>query len=84
MDWPESKIVLYPVPADAILHIHTDFAQDQQVLIRIFNLLGREVGTEKANSNEVNMFTASFADGVYILKAESGNKTAVQKFVVRH
>jgi hypothetical protein len=78
------KLVIYPNPGNSNMRIQTDFAQGKNSEIRIYNSLGHEVFSKKINSADETINVSNFRNGIYLLRLQSDDKSAVQKFIVQH
>jgi len=73
-----ATIQYYPNPANQSMTI----VAPKNTVIHVYNALGMEVETVKAAASEKTMLsTANYRNGVYFLKAESGE---LERFVVQH
>lgn len=79
---------LFPNPAkdEAILSVRMD--QDNQVIVKIYDLLGKQVGgMEKdlsAGQNQISIATSELKSGVYFVQIEAGAKSEKIKMLVKH
>jgi hypothetical protein len=74
---------VYPNPARNIVNIEIPSASNDQMLMRIRDMHGREVWrTEGRNMNFTSVNLAAFAKGVYLLQVSSTNATSVYRLVV--
>lgn len=80
-DTEPMQFVLFPVPADAELHVQTE---GEPVQINIYDLWGRKVFSKKTNSNTEVINTSFLPDGIYIVKVQSERKVSARKFMVQH
>ncbi|MCI0715172.1 MAG: T9SS type A sorting domain-containing protein [Chlorobi bacterium] len=76
----------YPNPFNPVTTIKYDIPKDNFVLIKIYDLLGREIFTEsefkKAGRYEVKFDGSNFASGLYFYKFEAGNFVETKKMVL--
>lgn len=73
---------VYPNPVTGTsLTISSASAQVKNV--RIFNVLGKQVLTQKVNGNNATINTTKFNAGIYILKVEENNKISTKKLVIK-
>ena len=69
-------VEIYPNPANDFVTL----SGESLGTIRVYNALGQKVEEFEANGSELNINTAGYESGVYVVKA--GEKTL--RFVVRH
>lgn len=84
----EIKIILYPNPAEDILHIKNDNLKQDVFSIKVFNIIGNCIFTKAYNDSQNNKTikipTSEIgAAGVYFLQLQQGNKTQKNIFVVK-
>ena len=77
----------YPNPFNPITRIKYSVPKQSFVIIKIFDILGREVKTlvneiRTAGSYEVDFNASYLASGVYFYRMESGDFTDVKKLVL--
>ena len=77
-------LVLFPVPANTDLHVHTGWTKETSIECRIYNLLGHEVYTRKSTSKEEIIDVSMLTPGIYWLKVQVGTDMVARKFVVEH
>ena len=77
-------LVLFPVPANTDLHVHTGWTKETSIECRIYNLLGHEVYTRKSTSKEEIIDISMLTPGIYWLKVQVGTDMVARKFVVEH
>ncbi|MFC2130971.1 T9SS type A sorting domain-containing protein [Bacteroidota bacterium] len=78
------QLKLYPMPADAYLHVQTGISYDMPAQISIYDLLGKEAVSKISNSSELEIDTSSLPNGIYLLKVRLNDKITVQKFILQH
>lgn len=75
-DFEESKIVIYPNPAQSIIHIETEGFIGQ---IKIYNVQGRLM---TATPFQSSIPIGHYASGLYFVKLKAANKTIIKKLIV--
>jgi len=77
------KIKLYPNPSDGLSKIQLG-ENHNEVFVNVFNVLGKQVISQKYNNtNEIELNTQKYANGIYFIKVQSGTKEATIKLVVK-
>ena len=76
VDENEASVTLYPNPANDFVTL----SGENLGTVRVFNVMGQRVEEFEANGSELRINTASYENGVYVVKA--GEKTL--RFVVKH
>lgn len=74
-----SKLNFYPNPVKNILTLSSD--NETISFVKIYNLLGLEVISKEANSNEVSVDMGSLSAGNYIAKVTTGDAVKVIKVI---
>ncbi len=74
---------VFPIPATSKLYIHLP-EMESSVKVQLYNLLGRQIFAADYKEDYIVINTASFAEGVYLLKVSDSNKQGIQKIVVVH
>lgn len=74
-----TKLNLYPNPVKNILTLSSD--NETITIVKIYNLLGQEVISKEANSNEVAVDMASLSSGNYIAKVTTGDTVKAIKII---
>jgi hypothetical protein len=77
----------YPNPFNPVTNIRYDLPNDVRVLIKIYDLLGREIKTlvnefKKAGSYIISFNGAELASGVYFYRIAAGNFVSVKRMVL--
>ena len=77
----------YPNPFNPVTHIRYSVPKQSFVLIRIYDILGREVKTvvnetRIAGNYEIEFNASYLASGIYFYRMESGDFTDVKKLVI--
>lgn len=73
-----TDVAIYPNPAQSVLHINN--ANGLQV--RIYDLLGRNITTQKLEATEETLDMNSFVNGTYILELTDGIKSRIDKIII--
>jgi hypothetical protein len=73
-------ITLYPNPTDGNLNIYMDTPLEGDIVVEIYNTLGKQVHVYNMNNSTIN--TASLLDGIYILRVTNKGKTVSKSFIV--
>jgi len=74
---------VYPNPANNILNLDLSALNNQAVTIKVLNMLGQQVYTEKVNAtaNPTTIKTDNWAAGVYLVTVETAQQRYTQKVV---
>ncbi|MGE5795527.1 MAG: T9SS type A sorting domain-containing protein, partial [Ignavibacteria bacterium] len=77
----------YPNPFNPSTKIRYEIPMESKVLIKIYDVLGREVSTlinefQKAGRYQVEWNAGNLASGVYFYSIKAGDFTAVKKLVL--
>lgn len=82
------NISIYPNPANTQLNVELLFAENNAVIIELFDLTGKVVAVPNTNQfSTTNQYTFDVAElnkGVYILKVTNGNKVSTSKVTISH
>lgn len=77
-----SGISIYPNPASTELNINMEDGISENTKYTIFNNLGQTLKSVKVNSNsDLKINTASYSQGVYIIKIEKDGNSKTLKFI---
>ena len=84
-----SKVALYqnyPNPFNAVTTIKYDLAQPSQVVIDIYDILGRKVTEltndfQPAGQHQVNWNASELSSGMYLYKIQAGDYTSSRKMI---
>ena len=79
-----SDLKVYPNPtSNGILNLEFSFNEDQEISVRIYNLIGKEVLSEKvSNASGVYSRTLSLSDypkGIYIIEISNGTQKQTKR-----
>lgn len=72
------EFLVYPNPVNEVLHLMHNY---ETVAYTLFALDGRTIEKGKLNNQEINV--ATLPSGVYLLRLQTEDKTAVRKFIKR-
>ena len=76
-----NKLVsIYPNPANHFITVDVSDANDGTI-IYIINALGEIIATENATSSKITLNIDNLTDGIYFIKVESKNGSAIKKFI---
>lgn len=79
---PATGLMLFPNPASKQVQVDLKGTWKYPVDIQILDRSGNTLQSDRLESSERTLNIASLRQGVYILKAESGESRAVEKLVV--
>ncbi|MBO9613418.1 MAG: T9SS type A sorting domain-containing protein [Dyadobacter sp.] len=79
---PVTSLTIFPNPASKQVQLDLKGAWKYPVDVQIFDRSGNTMQTDRLESSKHTLDIASLRQGIYILKAESGESKAVQKLVV--
>ncbi len=82
-----SSVSLFPNPANASATITLSAEQAGDAAVKIYNVAGQEVmtaytGTLSPGETRVTFSTESLAEGVYVVRIETAEKTSVARLVI--
>lgn len=66
---------IYPNPAKELLNVKLETLNNEPTLVKITNLLGQNLLTETATSNEFKLSLNNLNSGVYFVTIENKGKT---------
>jgi len=72
------NISIYPNPSTGILNIKTD----REISVSVTNIMGKTIISNQQILNNHTLDLSSYANGVYLLKINDGNKTGVKKIIL--
>lgn len=75
-----NNILCWPNPASDFLNISSD---DRIVKIEIYDITGRKIYNETANTNKLKIDINNFAPGLYLIEVRTRNQNYSNKFVVK-
>jgi hypothetical protein len=76
-----NTISIYPNPANDFMTISLVAEPADATTIYIINALGEMVLTEKVTSSNTTLNTSNLTNGIYFVKIESKNGSAIKKFI---
>lgn len=79
---PATSLTLFPNPASKEVRLNLKGSWKYPVDVQIFDRNGNSMQSNRLESSERTLDIAPLRQGVYILKAESGESRAVEKLVV--
>lgn len=79
---PATGLTVFPNPASKEVRLNLKGSWKYPVNVQIFDRNGNMMQSNRLESSERTLNIASLRQGVYILKAESGESRAVEKLVV--
>lgn len=79
---PTTSLTIFPNPASKEVRLNLKGSWKYPVDIQIFDHNGNTIQSDRLESSERTLNIASLRQGVYVLKAESGESRAVEKLVV--
>lgn len=77
-----TSLTVFPNPASKEVRLNLKGSWKYPVDVQIFDRSGNTMQSDRLESSERTLNIASLRQGVYILKAESGESRAVEKLVV--
>ncbi|MCD4698379.1 MAG: T9SS type A sorting domain-containing protein, partial [Bacteroidales bacterium] len=84
----ESKILIYPNPANKILNVESSFFNKKNTNIRIVNSIGIEVFSDLCQKLNKDIFTIEVSDypnGIYFIIIKSANADIIaKKLIINH
>ncbi len=76
-----TNLTVYPNPTEDVLWIQNSTIVNDGI-IKIYDLLGREVFQDSFITDKKQINTTSFSKGIYLLKIVSGNSEVVKKVII--
>lgn len=76
-------LTIYPNPADGILQVSIR-SFEEQASIEIYNVSGSLIKSLNINNPNADINTSDLANGLYFIKAKTGDRVFVRKFSVIH
>lgn len=80
---PVNSLTLFPNPASKQVQVDLKGKWEYPVEVQIFDKSGNNVQSKRFEATDRLLDIAPLRQGIYILKAESGNAKAVEKLVVQ-
>ena len=75
-----NALTIYPNPANEILNVELENL-NETATVSIINALGEIIFIEKATANNTTLNTSNLTNGIYFIKVESKNGSAIKKFI---
>jgi len=81
---PLAQVEIYPVPAKDFINIHLQsIVNHQKLQVSIWDFTGKQIAQLSGNDSRLNSFDCNnLPNGIYLLKATSGNNSYSAKFTV--
>ena len=79
-EYATSDVILFPNPARDFVRVST--VNGQQSTVRVYNTLGMLVEEIEMNSEEIEINTASYNNGVYFVRVDNGSSVTVNRVVI--
>ncbi|MGG7665312.1 T9SS type A sorting domain-containing protein [Dyadobacter sp. BHUBP1] len=79
---PTTSLTIFPNPASKEVQLNLKGSWKYPVDVQIFDRSGNTMQRDRLDSSERTLNIASLRQGVYVLKAESGESRVVEKLVV--
>jgi len=76
-----NNLYIYPNPSSGIFNIQIKDNQ-MPISIEVYNILGKMVLSQVANSNNINLDLSNYENGVYILNLNFINKNSICKLIL--
>jgi hypothetical protein len=73
-----NKISIYPNPTNGLLNIKSKSVIEQ---IEVFDMLGRQISSQKYDTFDVELNLSEFKDGIYFIKINSGSTFTTRKII---
>ena len=75
---------IYPNPSNGIFYLELKAEESESFHVKVFNLIGRTILTEKIETNQEMRFDLSTQPkGVYFIQVESGKEQFIKRLVLR-
>jgi hypothetical protein len=83
----DAGIFAYPNPANEVLYIGFDLSKQENVSMKVSNMLGQTVLTRKAQAfatgkSAVQLDVSSLTSGIYLVNVQVGTKTYTSKVII--
>ena len=79
-EYNKGDVSIYPNPARDFVRVST--VNGQQSTVRVYNTLGMLVEELEMNSEEIEINTASYNNGVYFVRVDNGSSVTVNRVVI--
>ena len=81
---PDDRVRIDPNPADASIRITVPTGGSGTTMVSLFDATGRRLLTRAATGGLIELNTARFPGGIYIVKVTTDALTVARKIVIRH
>ena len=83
------SIILYPNPADKMIHLILKSTFEDEFLITITDIIGRQYFSQKGkiirnNPININLSTHDFKNGMYFMSIQNNNSIQTKQFIINH
>ncbi|MBA3705859.1 MAG: T9SS type A sorting domain-containing protein, partial [Bacteroidetes bacterium] len=83
----DKELSIYPNPASGDAVIEYFLTQSGQVMISLYNVLGKEVMNiineeQNTGTHKINMNTTQLSNGIYFVKIQADGEQLTQKFII--
>ena len=72
---------VFPNPTTSEFSLLVKAVDQTKVMVRLFDLQGRQLKTMQVNSNEITMIGKDLKAGVYLLEITEGKNKSVKKII---
>jgi thiol-disulfide isomerase/thioredoxin len=84
-----NNLVLFPNPASDVMNVSFMLAQNENVTVNVYNAIGELVSTNyydnmAAGNQMVQINTANFANGMYMVEMVSGQNRTTSRMTIAH
>ena len=87
-DEVETKLNLFPVPAQDVLNVTYESVAQQTVQVQVMNISGKLVYNNahslQEGENEFTIPTRNFSNGSYLIRIEDGDEIEIRRFKISH
>lgn len=78
------EATVYPNPSNGVFFLELKSEQAESFQVKIFNLIGRTIASEKIDTNDEFRFDlSSHPKGVYFIQVESDKEQFIKRLVLR-
>jgi hypothetical protein len=75
---------LYPNPANNEVVVNFTSVLTEQIELQIFDLAGKQMGTQRINKMVSTIDVSHFAEGVYLFRVLSNNNAKTERVIIKH
>ncbi|MBU0765369.1 MAG: T9SS type A sorting domain-containing protein, partial [Bacteroidetes bacterium] len=75
--------LVYPNPASDILYINNGTINDENLTLKIYNVIGELIHTQKLQQNHQQINIGDLSNGVYVLEIKSEGWSERQKLIIQ-